>query len=429
MRTIGFIGIMLVFLQQLQGQEEEITIHDFKQQVLTYSRQIKQRAEERHAMIEAIRVVKTAFFPSFDLSGDYQYRLNSYTLDFGPEMSAELDRNSYNIGVSVLQPLYAGGRIYHQYKAAQIKGKISAAAETLEVDHVLYAAELSYWSAAACKGIYEVMQQYVRIIQTLEQILITRFEEGQISKTDLLQVQTRLKEAELSCSSAYKAYMLALQNMNLLRGVSPSTSLILHDPITRELPFPSLVGQEQTWENRQEYQISLLNITYQKQQLNLSKAKYNPYLSVGFQTNWGTPMLNVKGSEQQWTPTLVASLQIPLFRWGARLKEIRFQKAILRSRSYALDITRDQITLEVSQAWTSLKENTKQIHIAEEACRIAEENLELNTFSYKEGKLPIIDVLSAQIAWIQSFSSLIEAWHQQKVSFAQYYKAAGLRLF
>jgi outer membrane protein TolC len=263
----------------------------------------------------------------------------------------------------------------------------------------------------------------------LEQVLITRFEEGQISKTDLLQVQTRLKEAELSCSSAYKAYMLALQNMNLLRGVSPSTNLILHDPITRELPFPSPVGQEQTWENRQEYQISLLNITYQKQQLNLSKAKYNPYLSLGFQTNWGTPMLNVKGSEQQWTPTLVASLQIPLFRWGARLKEIRFQKAILRSRSYALDITRDQITLEVSQAWTSLKENTKQIHIAEEACRIAEENLELNTFSYKEGKLPIIDVLSAQIAWIQSFSSLIEAWHQQKVSFAQYYKAAGFRLF
>ena len=137
MRTIGFIGIMLVFLQQLQGQEEEITIHDFKQQVLTYSRQIKQRAEERHAMVEAIRVAKTAFFPTFDLSGDYQYRLNSYILDFGPEMSAELDRNSYNIGVSVLQPLYAGGRIYHQYKAAQIKGKISAAAETLEVDHVL----------------------------------------------------------------------------------------------------------------------------------------------------------------------------------------------------------------------------------------------------------------------------------------------------
>jgi outer membrane protein TolC len=85
--------------------------------------------------------------------------------------------------------------------------------------------------------------------------------------------------------------------------------------------------------------------------------------------------------------------------------------------------------LEVSQAWTSLKENTKQIHIAEEACRIAEENLELNTFSYKEGKLPIIDVLSAQIAWIQSFSSLIEAWHQQKVSSAQYYKAVGFRLF
>ena len=73
------------------------------------------------------------------------------------------------------------------------------------------------------------------------------------------------------------------------------------------------------------------------------------------------------------------------------------------------------------------RENTKQIDVAEEACKIAEENLDLNTFSYKEGKLPILDVLSAQLSWIQSYSSLIQTWYQQKVSLAQYNKAVGIR--
>ena len=63
--------------------------------------------------------------------------------------------------------------------------------------------------------------------------------------------------------------------------------------------------------------------------------------------------------------------------------------------------------------------------MAEEACKIAEENLDLNTFSYTEGKLPIIDVLSAQVTWIQSYSSLIQTWLQQKVSLADYNKAIG----
>ena len=173
--------------------------------------------------------------------------------------------------------------------------------------------------------------------------------------------------------------------------------------------------------------ISQLNIEYQKRQINLSKAKYNPSLAVGFQGSWGTPMLNMKGSDQLWTPAVFASLKIPLFHWGARFKEVNSQKALLRSKEYALDDTRDQISKEVANAWTSLTENTKQINVAEEACKIAEENLELNTFSYNEGKLPILDVLSAQLSWIQSYSSLIQTWYQQKASMAQYNKVVGLR--
>ena len=180
-------------------------------------------------------------------------------------------------------------------------------------------------------------------------------------------------------------------------------------------------------QNRPDFAISQLNIAYQQRQINLSKAKYNPSLSIGFQGTWGTPMLNVKGSDQLWTPTLFASLKIPLFHWGARFKEVNSQKALLRSKEYALDHTRDQITKEVANAWTSLTENTKQIAVAQEACEIAEENLELNTFSYNEGKLPILDVLSAQLSWIQSYSSLIQTWYQQKVSLAQYNKVTGMR--
>lgn len=428
MKSKLIIGCMLLGIVSANAQEQPITATEYKEKVLEYSRQIKQSSEERIAMQHAIKAAKTAFFPAVDFSGSYQYRLNKYELGMGEGIPGiEMDHNTYSLGATVSQPIYAGGQIYNNYKAAEIQGQIATEAEELTTDNIVYAADMNYWSVAARKGMYGVMTQYVDIVQELANVLTLRFQDGQISKTDLLQVQARLKEAELNKSSAYKDYQIALQNLNVLMGVPPMEPITITDSITMVLPLPMKVGESAALENRPDYLISKLNIEYQKRQINLSKAKYNPNLSIGFQGAWGTSMLNVKGSDNLWTPAVFASLKIPLFRWGARFKEVNSQKAILRSKEYALDNTRDQISQEVANAWTSLTENTKQIDVAEDACKIAEENLDLNTFSYNEGKLPIVDVLSAQLSWIQSYSSLIQTWYQQKTSLAQYNKAIGIR--
>lgn len=423
MKSKLIIGCMLFGALSANAQVEPITATEYKEKVLEYSRQIKQSSEERIAMQHAIKAAKTAFFPAVDFAGSYQYRINKYEMMPGYEM----DHNTYSLGATVSQPIYAGGQIYNNYKAAEIRGQIANEAEELTTDNIVYAADMNYWSVAARKGMYDVMSQYVDIVQELANVLTLRFQDGQISKTDLLQVQARLKEAELNRSSAYKDYQIALQNLNVLMGIPPMEAVAIADSITMDQPLPLKVGESAALDNRPDYLISKLDIEYQKRQINLSKAKYNPNLAIGFQGTWGTPMLNMKGSDLLWTPAVFASLKIPLFRWGARFKEVNSQKAILRSKEYAMDNTRDQIGQEVANSWTSLTENTKQIDVAEDACKIAEENLDLNTFSYNEGKLPIVDVLSAQLSWIQSYSSLIQTWYQQKTSLAQYNKAIGIR--
>lgn len=428
MKNKIILGCLLMGVLSVHAQTEPLTAKNYKQRVLEYSRQIKQSAEERIAMQHAIKAAKTAFFPAVDMSGNYQYRINKYEMGLGGTGGGiEMDHNTYSLGATVSQPLYAGGQIYNNYKAAQVQGEITTQAEELTTDNIVYAADINYWSAAARKGMYDVMCQYVDIVQELANVLTIRFDDGQISKTDLLQVESRLKEAELNRSSAYKDYQIALQNLNVLMGVAPMSPVVVADSISTYQLLPLEVGQDVALQNRPDFTISQLNIEYQKRQINLSKAKYNPNLAIGFQGTWGTPMLNVKGSDNLWTPAVFASLKIPLFHWGARFKEVNSQKALLRSKEYAMESVRDQISQEVANSWTSLQENTKQISMAQDACKIAEESLDLNTFSYNEGKLPIIDVLSAQLSWIQSYSGLVQTWYQQKTSLAQYNKAVGLR--
>lgn len=405
----------------LAAQTAALGADEYKRKVLEYSQQIKQSAEQRIAMQEAMRTAKTAYFPRLDFTGSGQYRINDYDMDFGGAKIA-MANETYSVEAGLMQNLYNGGAVRNSYKAAEVQKSIAEKTEELTVDNVVYAADVNYWSTVAKKDLYLVMTQYVKIIRELEKVLTDRFEDGYISKTDLLQVQARLKDAELQKSNAFKQYQIALQNLNVLMGQAPMNEVEVTDSISTALALPPRIGAEAVFADRPEYTIAGLNIEYQKRQVGLTRSKYLPSLAIGLKENWGTQMLNIDGSTM-WNTLAVASLNIPVFHWGAHRKDVNRQKALLRATEYDLQITKDRITQEVSNAWTNLTENTKQITVAEEATKIAEENLDLNTFSYTEGKLPIIDVLSAQVTWIQSYSSLIQTWLQQKVSLADYNKA------
>lgn len=89
------------------------------------------------------------------------------------------------------------------------------------------------------------MCQYVQIIEQLTKVLQDKYDDGYISKTDLIQMQTRLKEAELQRSSSYQSYQVALQNMNVLMGLEPLAEMDLTDSISTILPMPALLERKQ----------------------------------------------------------------------------------------------------------------------------------------------------------------------------------------
>jgi outer membrane protein TolC len=57
---------------------------------------------------------------------------------------------------------------------------------------------------------------------------------------------------------------------------------------------------------------------------------------------------------------------------------------------------------------------------SEASLDIATENLSLSTFSYAEGQIAILDVLSAQLSWIQLFTNAISARMAYRTALATY---------
>ena len=109
MKSKLIIGCMLLGALSAKAQVQPITASRIQRKsTLEYSRQIKQSSEERIAMQHAIKAAKTAFFPAVDFSGSYQYRINKYELGMGDGIPGiEMDHNTYSLGATVSQPIYA----------------------------------------------------------------------------------------------------------------------------------------------------------------------------------------------------------------------------------------------------------------------------------------------------------------------------------
>ena len=80
----------------------------------------------------------------------------------------------------------------------------------------------------------------------------------------------------------------------------------------------------------------------------------------------------------------------------------------------------DEIVREEMNGWTALVQSHAQVAASEESLRIAGENLTLSTYSYGEGQATILDVLQAQLSWIQIYTNAIKAHFSYATAVSDY---------
>ncbi|MFI3293112.1 MAG: TolC family protein [Rikenellaceae bacterium] len=425
MKNRYLILLFAIGVAQNSFAQNSYTFEQFKSEVLDYSEQIKQSEAQREAMAAAVKLSRSAFMPSVDAGGSYQYRINDYDVTLGTIL-IPFDHNTYSTEIGIVQPIYTGGAVRNAYEASKIEAEMADQAAELTLDNIILATESAYWGAAAHKAMYETMCEYVEIISQLESAIKNKYEDGMVAKTELIQMQSRKKEAEIQQSNSLLGYRLALQNLNSLMGRDPLTEIELTNSIEVEMSAPQYCGVDEVLARRPDYLLSQMGVEHQKSQIKLSSAAYKPSLAIGFSETWGTKVINIDGSTL-FNSNLYASLKIPIFHGGAARHKRSMQTAILTAKESEARASEEHISKEIAASWAELQENIAQVDLAKENCTLAEENLELNTFSYNEGKLQVLDVLSAQVSWIGAYTNLIQIYHKQRISYAAYQKSIGSR--
>ncbi len=399
---------------------QTLSVEQYRQKVLEYNQDIQKSQQAVNGALYSLKGIKTGFFPKLDITGNYSYQLEK--VEFLP--GTDLKHDNYGVEAGLVQNVYSGSAVRKQYDVAKLQHAIAQLSVEHTVDNMIYAADVSYWSVAANRNLYELSEQFVQIVRELYEIVNKRFEEGAISKTDVLMVQNRLKEAELQLNTNSTNYKTALQSLNIMMGVEPDAAVVLTDSIQKVLWVPKQEGLNKALERRADYQSALMGIEMAKLQTDMARSKYLPQLAVGIKEKYGTTLLNVDG-KAQWATTAYAQINIPVFHWGEMRQNVRLSRTQEWTKELERSQLKDQVSKELNNAWVNVIEISKKLEIVYSSLDIAKDNLTLNTFSYNEGKLPIIDVLSAQVSWLQAYTNVVSVNYQYKVALAEYAKALG----
>ncbi|WP_068688785.1 TolC family protein [Culturomica massiliensis] len=416
MKNILWIGLLLCLSASSRAQS--LTLQQYRQRVLDYNQEIKQSQEAVNAAIYALKSVKTGFFPKVDITGSYSYQIENVTFMSG----TDLKHDNYSAEAGLVQNIYAGSAVRKQYEAARLQEAIARLGEEYTVDNILYAADVNYWTVVANRNLYDIADRFVNIVSELFDVVGKRFTEGAISKTDVLMVQSRLKEAEVQLNTSATNYRTSLQTLNIMMGIAADTDTGLADSIQHISALPLRQEVDVALKKRPDYLMAEQDIELARVQTRLMKASYLPNLAVGIKEKWGTTLINIDG-DKRFSTIAFANLNIPVFYWGKRRQDVRVSEVQEQMKELERSKLSDQISLELNNAWVNLTESLKKVAIVSSSLDIAHDNLVLNTFSYNEGKLPVIDVLSAQVTWLQAYTNVVSAYYQYKVALAEYERA------
>lgn len=388
----------------------QTSLDGYRQAVTEYSWELKVAASKSDAAAETMGQARTGYLPRLSLDGTFSASVHHYD---------GLEQWNFSVLPQLVQTVYGGGAVRAAYRQAELGYDIALCDREFTQLDVRYTAEYTYWNLSAMELYAASMRQYVNIIRSLKEVVDRRFAEGYIAKGDVLMIDARLSEAQYGLVSAERNYTVALHNFNILRGTDPALDVRLTQGIRDSLPLPVRILPEEALVRRPDYAAARLRSEQAEAGIRLVRSAFNPQVSVGVGGSWQPYVPNRTGATTVDGSAFV-KLTLPIFHWGERRRATGAARAVQMQSEWNAAALHDNIVREEMNGWTALVNSRAQVDATQESLRIAGENLEISTYSYGEGLATILDVLQAQLSWIQLYTNAIRAHYNYAVAVSDY---------
>ena len=364
------------------------------------------------------------YFPrlSFRALGVSSY---DYFIDLviGPELG-EMARSSefggytkygFNATLSLMQPLYAGGRIVTGNKLAKVGIKAAELKHEVNLREKREEIEKMYWEIVALEEKRHTLKHLEELLDILYKDVNSAIAAGVITESDLLLVkmkQNELKSGKIHLDGGIKLLKMNLfntigQKYSFIKEVADSLNphiddIVLSDRLSSLLP-PSeyYIPEEEFAAGVTETELLEVMVEAKKLEKKLALGEYLPSAGIGVSYGYST-FMNANSNAIG-----LATISVPISNWGkGSMKLKRLNNEIQKAVNEKEHLT-SQLILQARQLWLNLNVAWEQMKVAEENLEFAEKTVYNQMSRFNAGLVPISDVLMNQTNLFEATENLI----------------------
>lgn len=345
------------------------------------------------------------------IADTYQELYNALTVDLTHVVVAQ---------VGITQPIYVGGRLRELYNIARTAERMVSIESDAKHDELILAVDEAYWRVISVEEKCRLAHRYYDLLAKLDQDVQALIEEGMATQSDLLNVRSKLGEAEVKRLQADNGLILSRMALAQLCGLPLDAAFHL-DPngLTDHLPMDlSQIDIEQSVASRSELQLLEQSQHIARSNTRIMAAGLQPNIVASANYIYTNPNVE-NGLSNDWhgkgffTAGVVVNVPIVHAEDILRVKAAKHEERLLALK---VDETRELLTLQTTQAEQRLMEaqqkvaqTTLNLQNAQEILRMAEE-------SFRAGMIPASDLQKAQTNWWSAASDQVDAQVEERVT-------------
>jgi len=401
----------------------KLSIEDCLKLTLVNNKTLQRVVEEKEIARGERLKSYSAILPTVGLSGDYT-RLDEVA-SFGSITIGDLD--NYSAGLSVTQPIFAGGSIIAKINTGKLVSLLADQTVRAAVQDVIYAAYYSYYDVLLNQHLCRISADAVRSAEAHLDSVKQKRQGGVASDFDVLRAEVELSNFQAELIQNKNAINIAKANLLKVMGVSQDSDFVLSD----ELTYVSLkMGMEQAVEvayrNRPDLFGRQFDIKLQKELLNIARSRYWPSISGFYDNTWSKPdphnSMKIEWG-RVWQAGIVATL--PLFDGLSREGEIIQQKARVKQSQIDLIDAEETALFELTKALLSIENAEEFVQSQRLNLARAEEGLRLAEVGYKEGINTQVEMIDAQAALTKARAFYYQSVYSHLIAKLDLQKAMG----
>lgn len=338
-------------------------------------------------------------------------------------------RNMWAGAVTLMQPLYMGGKIRAYHRITKFSEALARTQHDAQLQDLILNTDDAYWTVVSLSYKKKMAESFLDLVNRLDGDVEKMIREGVATKADGLTVKVKVNEAEMLLTKVDNGLALSKMVLCQLCGMDLDTKFTLTDEDRTDLQVSETVPDDavqRAWTYRPELKsLDWANKIYEDK-VRVVRSEMLPSLALTGGYLVSNPSL-LNGFENKfrgmWNVGIM--LSVPVFHWNEGIYKVKAAKSEINIARLQQTEAQEKIELQVNQSLFKNTEAQKRLALSEKNMEKAEENLRYADKGFKEGVIPVTNVMEAQTAWLSAQSDRIDAQIDLKLAQTYLQKAMG----